>query len=76
MHNQTDCAAEEFWLLAPLSNAVRRIIKKSVVHVLDYRTVWGQSIFNDKMTFRGKRFVSLAHSLFPFPVRPQHNKEP
>jgi hypothetical protein len=47
---------KEFWLLAPLPNAVRRIIKKPVAHVLKYRTVWGQIIFNDNMPFLGKTF--------------------
>jgi hypothetical protein len=85
LHNQTHyaCATQqfvqseqgemiktkEFRLLAPLLDAVRRIIKKPVAHVLKYRTIWGPRIFYDNMPIIGKTFVvALSHSLFPFPV--------
>jgi hypothetical protein len=57
-------ATKEFRLLAPLSNAVRTIIKKPVAHVLDYRTVCGIFfIFNENMTFLGKTFFCRSLSL-------------
>jgi hypothetical protein len=31
---------KEFWLLAPLPNAVRRIIKKPVTHVLNTKNFY------------------------------------
>jgi hypothetical protein len=53
----------KFRLLAPLPDAVRRIIKNPVAHALKYRTVWGQRIFNDNTPFLKKNVCCCSLSL-------------